>query len=50
MNLELLNILIVGVGVVLTLLINWEKILSAPHWLMGFIAGSAVGFAAAYLM
>ncbi len=50
MNLELLNILIVGIGLVMTLLINWEKLIAAPQWLVGFIAGSAVGFAAAYLI
>ena len=50
MNLELLQLLIVGVGVITTLLINWEKLINAPQWLIGFVVGTVVGFVSAYLI
>lgn len=50
MNLELVNLLVVVIGVVLTLLINWERLISAPRWLIALVIGAASGIVFGYFM
>ena len=50
MNLELINLLIVGVGILLTIMINWERLSQAPQWLIGFVFGVVSGFAAGFFV
>ncbi|MEM8858878.1 MAG: hypothetical protein AAGD96_11185 [Chloroflexota bacterium] len=50
MSLELINVLIVGTGVLLTIMMNWERLKEAPPWLIGFVFGVASGFTAGFFV
>ena len=49
MNFEQLNFFVVAIGIALTVIINWDRLQSAPSWLISFVIGAASGFVAGYL-
>lgn len=50
MNFELAQIAIAAVGLLVTILLNWEKVKQAPRWLIAFVIGLCSGFLLGFLV
>lgn len=50
MNFELLNFIVIAIGVIITVMINWDRLQKTPLWLIGFVVGAFSGFIAGYFL
>lgn len=50
MDIELLNFIVVAIGFVITIMINWDRLQKTPRWMISFVIGGFVGFAIGYVV